>query len=795
MFFLAQRGRNLALFCLILFPSLALSSGVTNESLAYMRAMEVIHPYCEGKVSLQVANEYFVEIANDLPGVLLYNEMIGIYRKKDWSRLDEAWAKFRGKFATSPLVEAATFLMAESQFERIPEGRGMNDAQLAGAEKTMREVLLNYPNSTLAPVLTGSVADFWLERSQFDRSLALFEAARQRYSHDPLACVFQMGIGESNFRVRDWKAAERTLSDVLGNCKNLRLRAAAAMRLADSRWLLKEPSAVGQYEKMIGGSQIFIERFFPFAFYNIGEMKYRDRDYAPSKFYFTEFLKHEQPDGECVPYALKRLADIAFRMNEPWDKVVGEYLAVRDRAPLTDVGRFSYIHALLLGLKTFPKVEYGRRMKIIDEQIDLIKDESFRETAYLEKGLSLLDTGERSALDYLVRLNERSGFEMAKGPIGTFVRQRLLEILEDEVSSAVKEDPHRKKDDSAIFGPLEAAFPIWLKGTSYEDSARNFYYEMLLRRFDDAISDNKKDTAMDTLDRWVKSSLWSTNGTGLTPKIRLNIGSRLLELLVNAPPDERSDLAILYLKHEPSLRPFVDREYSLLWAETSLATGDTKRIQILATSNGKQASRGLASPDPSLPKESQPYLNLVWGESLAEMGKFAEAESALSKVKSPALIDRALRAKYGLFMKRKDYPKAFDIALQLFKRGDDDEKQEELELMQNITLEGKLWNRAAQVLSLSMKSGIEGKELAPYYYLAGRAYFELSRCQPAVGTFESAIRLAPDHPESAEARYRLGKCLLKEKKKAQAKKVWEELIGMKDSFWSPLAQNEIQAIK
>ena len=203
-------------------------------------------------------------------------------------------------------------------------------------------------------------------------------------------------------------------------------------------------------------------------------MKYLDRDYATAKFYFKEYMDNEGPDAQCVPYAVKRLADIAFRQNEPWEKVVGMYLAVRDKSPLTDVGRFSYIHALLLGLRTFPKVEYSRRMKIIDEQIDQIKDEAFRETAYLEKGLALLDTGERGALDYLVRLNERSSFDLQKGPIGTFVRQRLLEILQDEVSVAVKGDPHRKKDDSAIFGPLEEAFPIWLKGTPYENSARNF---------------------------------------------------------------------------------------------------------------------------------------------------------------------------------------------------------------------------------------------------------------------------------------------------------------------------------
>ena len=231
---------------------------------------------------------------------------------------------------------------------------------------------------------------------------------------------------------------------------------------------------------------------------------------------------------------------------------------------------------------------------------------------------------------------------------------------------------------------------------------------------------------MDTLDRWVKSSLWSPKGIGLTPKIRRNIGSRLLEILVNAPEDERSDVAVLFLKHESSLHPFVDQDYSLLWAETALASGDTNRIRVMAKAGAKQPNRGLASPDPSLPKDSQPYLSLVWGKTLIELGRYGEAESALLKVKSPELMDRALRARYSLYLKKKDYPKAFTVALELFKHSDDDDRQEELDRLQNITLEGKLWARAPPVLSLSMKSGISGKELAPYYYLAGRAYFELS---------------------------------------------------------------------
>ena len=126
--FAAIFWRNFALVCLALFPGLSFGgTAVTNESLAYMRAKDVPHPYCEGNVNLDVADEYFVEIANDLPGVLLYNEMIGLYRKKEWGPLDEKWAMFRKKFKTSPLMEAASYLMADSQFGRLSRDQAPNE--------------------------------------------------------------------------------------------------------------------------------------------------------------------------------------------------------------------------------------------------------------------------------------------------------------------------------------------------------------------------------------------------------------------------------------------------------------------------------------------------------------------------------------------------------------------------------------------------------------------------------------------------------------------------------------------
>ena len=49
-------------------------------------------------------------------GVNAYNDMIVTYRKHDWDGLDKQFAAFRHGFETSPLLEAASYLMAEARF-------------------------------------------------------------------------------------------------------------------------------------------------------------------------------------------------------------------------------------------------------------------------------------------------------------------------------------------------------------------------------------------------------------------------------------------------------------------------------------------------------------------------------------------------------------------------------------------------------------------------------------------------------------------------------------------------------
>src|SRR5206468_3683340 len=105
---------------------------------------------------------------------------------------------------------------------------------------------------------------------------------------------------------------------------------------------------------------------------------------------------------------LKHLADIAFHSGESWPTVAGMYLSVHESAPETDIGRYSEVRGLVMGLGTLPEPERKRRRKVIDETLDKIQQEPFRTQAFLEKGLALLDSGNREALDYLMRLAEKT---------------------------------------------------------------------------------------------------------------------------------------------------------------------------------------------------------------------------------------------------------------------------------------------------------------------------------------------------------------------------------------------------
>jgi len=601
-----------------------------------------------------------------------------------------------------------------------------------------------------------------------------------------------MGQGEANFLLRDWKQAADKYKVVADKCNNQRLKVAAMVRAADSEWLQGLPNAQSLYEKVTDNHDSIVTRYYPSAFYNLGEIKYRNAQYPSAKFYFDQFIKTESKDGRCVPHAVKRMADILFRTEDSWERAAGLYLATKEQAPHTDVGRFSYIHGLLMGLPTFPRIEYERRLKVIDSHIDDIQEESWRSLAYLEKGLALLDAGEKSAMDYLVRLTEKADFRLKGGELAGFVRDRLLKILKAEVETALlADDETRRKSDLEIFQPIEAAYSVWLKGTEYEAPARKFYNQMILRRFEQYMKEDDFTAAIEKLERWHESPLWDAKGPDW--EVKRKVGELLAEWIFDFEGEPEESPAYLLLKKEKSLKAFLEPEFHMLWVQLALSTGDVGRLKKLAQST--QGSRGLASVDQRLNPELKARFWLVSAESYRKLKRYPEAEQAFSRVTDEGLRTDALEGKLGLHLDMKNYGKAFVDGKELLALTRGDSRKRQISRLLEIAQTGKLWKQGPEVLSFAKESFSNPADLVPFYFHAGRSYFELGQYRSAIESFESGLKEGTDGAGSKEARYRLGRALIKDKRKEQAKAVFTDLINQNDPFWSPLARNEVKSLK
>lgn len=764
-------------------------TAAAKDPLHYLKILDLPHPYCEGKIDLSVAREYFVEIANELPGRDEYNEIVVLYRKARWELLDAKWKEFRTHYSDSALMEPGAFLYAQSEFDRIVRDDGLKSKE---AERHLRELTLLYPNSELTPILRATAAAFFLRNGGFQKALSLYQSAENDYANHALACVFTMGDGEANFMMRAWPEAAKKYKVVADKCTNHRLKVAAMVRAADSEWLQGLPNAESLYTKVIENQDSFITRFFPSALYNLGEIKYREGQLASAKFYFDQYIKTETKDAKCIPHSIKRMADIAFRSNEPWEKAAGLYLATKEQSPNSDVGRFSYIHGLLIGLPTFPKIEYQRRLKVIDAQIDDIQEESWRSLAYLEKGLALLDTGEKSAMDYLVRLTEKADFRLKGGELAGFVRDRLLKILKAEVETAIAaDDESRRKSDMEIFEPIEAAFGVWLKGSEYETAARKFYNQMILRRFEQYMTEDDFVAALEKLERWHDSPLWDPKGPEW--EVKLKVGELLAEWVFDFEGEPEESPAYLLLKKEKALKPFLEPEFRLLWAQLALDTGDLNRLKKVIDAG--KGNRGPASVDSRLPTDLQAHFWLVTATAYRKLKRYTEAEQAFGRVTEDSFRQEALEGRLDLHVDMKLYGKAFADGKDLLPRFKGEQRRKHLVRLLEITELGKLWKQAPELLGWAKESFPTPTDLVPFYFQAGRSFFELGQYRSAIESYESGLKESPDGKTSGEARYRLGRSLVKDKRLAQAKAVFQDLIQRNDPFWSPLATNEIKSLK
>ena len=520
--------------CAFVLFSMAVVCHGNNEisSFSSLPSLDIPHPFCDSPTTLDIAKDYFVEIANELPGRAEYNQLIQLYRVQQWPELSAAIKIFRRVYEDTPLLEAVAFLETEALFEQSEQ----KPSFLPDAEKKLRETLLLYPQSTLVPIITGSIAAHWLRQGKFSRALAMYETAARDYAEHELHCNFLFGAAENSFQLHDWRVVKDATEKIIAKCQGMRVQVGAQMRLADLTFNDNPKATTNTYEKIYELNGPIINHYYPMLLYNLGELKYREHKYPSSRFYFNEYLRHRGKEETCTAYALKRVADVSVHLKDKLEAITGLYLAVKETAPKTDVGRYSYLHALLIGFKSSVPAERERRLLVFDTEVDKIGDERLRKFAYLEKGLAMLESGERIAVDYLVRLDAHFPFNLRKGDIGNFVQMKLLEVLHDEVAQALEKRSADPRKSRKLFAPIEDAYSLWLKDSPYEAQAKKLYSEITFSRFQEALEKDDVLSAVERLEHWKKSELWTAQSPSKADRIKF--ASRLAEYLSQASEEQ-----------------------------------------------------------------------------------------------------------------------------------------------------------------------------------------------------------------------------------------------------------------
>lgn len=749
-----------------------------------LSAIEIAAPRCEGVAELSASSDYFVEIANEVPGKDEYNELIRFYETKNWSQFEEKMEIFKKAFETSPLREAASFLDTEAAVAQAEVG---DDTSIKLAEKKVREVLLLFPKSKLVPVTVVSAANLALKNKNYNKSLALFESARVDYPFHELSCRFLVGVAECQFHIQDERASTAAFKSVLQKCSDPVSKVIADIRLADMGIRTNYKKSLATYSQYAEKFPIRLAKISPWAMFNAGEAKYKDREYASAKYYFTEFVKYGKK-SDCLGWAMKRVADIQVKQGRAKEEGVGAHYAVFDKYPNSDIGKFSRLHGFLIELDKLPSAEVDRRLKLFDAEIEKIMDQDLRSMLFFEKGLALLGLNEKSALSYLVRFNERKEGILSDKSMGKYVRGKILTLLENELAeNAKKTSLSNPQSDSKLFEPLEDAYAIWFKGSTHEQKARVLYQKLILSRMKRLLEQDNLGAAVSRLDRWSNSGIWPSSGP--PREAHAHVASALLRYLHFADADQKKTYATAVVEHESSLKPFLTGELESVWIAVFLALGNREKVDALMKSRQiASAQTGGYSP------ELRSQLLLTKGRAARFLRQYDKANGLLRSVDYPSLKVEANIEQFEIAKEMEKPESMLSVASRVRTHTTPETFLKMLESIADILIVKKTWALVPTLQQLAENSNIGKKNMGPFLSLKGRALYEKGSFLKAIDAYETAITISPELGKSADLKFRLGKAYFKTKQKERARKQWEELVDLKDETWSPLASNELKLL-
>ena len=804
MFFSPQSGTGIAyvdhVSHFLLLPLLFLwcSASFAGKLPEYAGYIDAPIPVCEQKVDLDISRELFVEIANQEPGVDEYNQLVRLFQRREWDAFKLKLEIFKKVYESSPLMEAAHFLNVQAQLDQVPSTQN-SGSSARNAEKMMRNTIFLYPNSSLIPAISVGMGAFLLRRREYSRALGLFRSLHEKYPDHDLQCVFKVGMGESRFNINEWKESIEILSEVKNSCKNRRLKVAALVRIADSLRSLQSKEAEAVYDQVMEEHFPVVDRFYKATLYNLGELKYQNKKYIESKHFFDQFIKVELPSGSCTPYAKKRLADISVNMGVDDQVAIGKYLAVKEMAPATDIGHYSFARGLLLPETGSSKTTQERRVRVIDEEMKQMKNKELKYLIFLEKGLAGLRAGELDSLPYLLKMDRSQHSDIFQGPLGGYIRRRAVEMLSEKLAVERKSGALAARQRLSFLLPYRKVFEAWFENTDTGREIIKISNQMYLEAFVLTLKSDRIERAFELLEEWTQGEFWKESE--LADSVRLEMAKSLGEALVSLPAEPTvmgpqpqvnpEELAIHMVKNEKVLRLFLTSEFSYPWVAVAWQVKDKERLKLLLSPDKMARVPASIKKDSKLHDDIYQY---IVGRGLNEMGEYARADALLSKVESKRLLEKATRQRILSFKGLSDYKTAVKLSTGLLPLVDKSEKPSTLLEILDLAEVGKQWNSAPKLLELAKTLKLKDDQLTRFLNFSGRSAFEQKKCRDAIGYYTRLIEKQESSPFTAEARYRMGKCHLSLKEPSKAEQVWTTLIAQKDDFWSPLAKNELRLV-
>ena len=275
---------------------------------------------------------------------------------------------------------------------------------------------------------------------------------------------------------------------------------------------------------------------------------------------------------------------------------------------------------------------------------------------------------------------------------------------------------------------------------------------------------------------------------------RSSIGVKLTQKLMDIESEEKMTLFQSLIENEDTMSDFLGADFLPLFV--SAYHHSNNQTELVAWLKKMKPNRRLAQSSLGVTQEMKDFLVFVQAEALMSVKRFSESEPLLKQITSKRYREMAIPMQVENYCGQKQFSQAVKFGLpQVQKLNTLPSKKRVLASLVSAINEGKLWKQSDLVLQQARKQGIKNKELAPFLYLAGKSQSEQKVCKKTIAYYSEALTLDSDHLAAQEAKFRLGKCYQKEKKKELAKKQWQAVVDSQDAFWAPLAKSEINLME